>query len=302
MTLMQVRERLAAGSTLAAALAEHPRTFDELCVNLVEVGENTGRLDDALACVAKYKQKSAELRDRVFNALLYPLIILGLSLVVSVFLMTFVVPMLLSNLLEQGKALPWPTRVLQGLSQFLLTWKWWLLAAAGTIIVGLATALRTSLGRRLWDRFLVKIPLIGTMSRKQEISRISLVMSTLMASGLEFLKALEIASRTSRNTILHDSLETVAQQIRTGQELGPILERLDYFPPLVAHVFTVGQKSGQLEPMLLRLSEDYDRQVASLSQRLATIAEPLMIVFLAVIVGFILFATMLPILEAGHVL
>jgi type II secretory pathway component PulF len=140
------------------------------------------------------------------------------------------------------------------------------------------------------------------LSRKQEISRISLVIATLIGSGLDLLKALEITSRTTGNILLRESLKEITERIRSGRELKDAMQNLRYFPPLVSQVFSVGQKSGKLEEMLHQLSGDYDKQVVTMSNRLAVIVEPLLIVVLSVIVGFILFATLLPILEAGNVL
>lgn len=300
--LLTIHDDVASGISLADALARHRRVFDELCVSLVEVGENTGHLDQSLENISRFKRRSSEFRDRVFSALLYPFIVLSACLGVSIFLMTVVVPMLLSNLEELGKTLPWPTRFLKSVSDFLIS-NGGLMALAAIVILALLVGFaQTASGGRWRDRLIWMLPVIGTMSRKQEISRVALIVSTLLASGLDFLKAIEIASRSSRSALLRDALETIAQRVRAGKELGPVLARLDYFPPLVAQVFTIGQKSGRLESMLQRLGEDYDAQVTSTSQKLSTIIEPVLIVILAAVVGFILLATLLPILEAGNVL
>ena len=155
-------------------------------------------------------------------------------------------------------------------------------------------AIRTDWGKRLWYRILLKVPVIGKIALKQEIARVCMVISTLLGSGIVFLKALEIASKTTRNVLIKDALADCATGVRSGQDIGEAMEEADFFPHLVIHVFSVGQKSGRMEEMLHRLAGDYDRQVSSTTERLSAIIEPILIIFLAVVVGFILFATHAP--------
>ena len=216
--------------------------------------------------------------------------------------MTVVVPMLLDNLLEAGKSIPWPTQVLKAMSDFLRAHGLSLTLLGIFLIVALVMVLRTEAGKRIWHSLILKIPLIGSMARKQEIARMSLIVATLLKSGIVLLQALEIAGRAARNTVVRSALTATQAAIQSGQEIGEALQQTGEFPPIVVQLFSVGQQSGKLEEMLERLAENYDRQVATLSMRLATLLEPVLIVGLAVFVGFILFATILPILEAGNVL
>lgn len=300
--LMQVRDRVSGGIGLAAAMGEQPAIFDSLCVAMVEVGENSGNLEAVLNQLADFRERSLELKDRVVTVLLYPCIVLAASLSVALFLMTVVIPMLLTNLLDAGRELPWPTRVLKGCSDFLLDYGWMLAILAGLIAISIIAGLRTRVGQRAWHRSLLRIPLIGSMAQKQAIARIALVMSTLIRSGVVYLTALEIACRSTRNVVIREALEQSGRDVGAGHDLGIALERTAVFPPLVIHIFSIGQKSGRLDELLERLAENYDRQVTSISSRLASALEPVLILVLAVFVGFILFATMLPILEAGNVL
>jgi type II secretory pathway component PulF len=192
--------------------------------------------------------------------------------------------------------------VLKFCSDFLLDYGLLLLALFAICLFGAVMFMRTDRGRRLWFRFLMRVPLIGQMALKQEIARVAMVISTLLGSGIVFLRAVEIAGKTTRNVLIRDALDDCAAGIGAGRDIGEAMEKADFFPPLVVHVFSVGQKSGKLEEMLLRLAEDYDRQVSSASAKLSAVIEPILIIVLAVFVGFILFATMLPILEAGNVL
>ena len=301
-SLLQLRERVAAGSSLAEAMREQPQVYDELSLHMVEVGENSGTLDTVLDQLANFSERYLQLKDRVTSALFYPVVVFLLSMGVGMFLMTVVVPMLLDNLLEAGKSIPWPTRVLKTMSDT-LTGYGWLIALVALLAIALFMAvLQTAQGRDLWHRFVLRIPLIGNMAVKQEISRMSLIVSTLLRSGIVLVSALEIAGRAAKNNVVKQALQTGREAIQRGQDIGEALESVQVFPPTVVQIFAVGQQTGKLEDMLQRLADNYDRQVTTLSLRLATLLEPVLIVGLATFVGFILFATVLPILEAGNVL
>lgn len=300
--ILHLKDQVASGKRLADAMSQQPQVFDRLCIKMVEVGESTGGLDVVLRQLSDFKRRSSQFKDRVLTALLYPLIVFAVSIGVSIFLMTVVVPNLLTNLLEAGRPLPWPTRILKFGSDVLVTHGWWLailIFVAGVVAV---LFLKTETGSRFWHRLLMRIPVLGTMSRKQEISRISLIVATLIKSGVEFLDAIEIARGTSKNPFLRDSLDQVAERVRSGKEIGHAFSETSFFPPMVVQIYSIGQQSGQLDNMLLQLSEDFDAQVESVAGRLSTAIEPILILVLSVFVGFILFATLLPILEAGNVL
>ena len=299
-SLLALRDKVGAGMSLADAMSEQPGVFDELTVRMTEVGENSGTLENVLQQLADFKERSLQLKDQVTGALTYPAIVFATSVAVTVFLMTVVVPMLLANLIESGRPLPWPTQVLQFLSDTILGYWFPVLVVLAVIIVGVLVAIRTSKGRRIWHRLLLKIPIFGSMIRKQAVSRLAMVMAALMRSGMVYLRALEIGARTTPNAIIQSALQESGELVKAGRDIGEALETTGVFPPVVVQVFSVGQETGRLEEMLERLAKDYDRQVSSLSTRLASILEPALILVLAVFIGFILFATLLPILEAGN--
>lgn len=301
-SLLLVRERVAAGCSLADAMRDQPQVFDELTIHMVEVGESSGTLDTVLDQLASFSERYLQLKDRVTSALFYPIVVFLLSMAVGVFLMTVVVPMLLDNLLEAGKNIPWPTRVLKAMSDTLTSYGPLLAVLAIGGFTALMALLRTERGKRLWHRTILKLPLIGSMALKQEISRMSLIVSTLLKSGIVLVSALEIAGRSAKNFVIKQALNSSRESIQRGQEIGEALEETKLFPPTVIQIFAVGQQTGKLEEMLDRLASTYDRQVSTLALRLATLLEPVLIVSLAAFVGFILFATVLPILEAGNVL
>ena len=306
-SLSRATERVSAGVGLADALREQPYFYDDLTVQMVEVGENAGNLDVVLDQLADFRERYLQFKDRVVTALFYPLVVLSMGLGVSLFLMSFVVPMLLDNLLEAGQQIPWPTRVLRAMSDALRFHGWWIALVLLGGAIASVIAVKTAKGKKLWHSMLLRAPLVGGLILKQELARLALILSTLMESGIAFLPALEIATRAVRNRVLTDAFERARIAVEGGAEIGEALqasvrERPELLPPVVLQIFTVGQQTGKLEEMLARLASDYERQVESLTTRLTTVLEPLLIVLLALFVGFILFATMLPILEAGNVL
>jgi len=300
--LVLLQERVAGGASLAEAMADQPDMFEELCVHMVEVGENSGTLEAVLGQWADFRERSLLLKDRVMTALLYPAFVFVVGTVVAVFLMTVILPMLLESLVEAGKALPWPTRVAKSVSDVLVSQGWLVFALTVAVVAGVLYGLRTRRGKRWWHIALLHLPLMGVLASKQAISRIAFLTATLTKSGIPFLQAVEITSRSTTNIVFGEALEDVARSIRAGREIGPSLEQSGVFPPSVVQIFSVGQESGQLDEMLQRLANDYESQVARVSERLTALLEPVMILVLAVFVGLILFATVLPILEAGNVM
>jgi general secretion pathway protein F len=198
--------------------------------------------------------------------------------------------------------LPLATRAIKTLSDFLTGWWWAIVLVAGGALGGLGAVLRTPRGGMAWHRLQLRIPLVGDLIRKQSIARMAMVMATLLKSDLVFVRAIQIAQRTMRNRILREALVACEQAVSAGRDISVAMEATKAFPPLVIQIFAVGQASGRLEAMLEDLATDYDTQVDITSNRLTTLLEPLMIILLAVLVGFIAFATILPILEAGNVL
>ncbi len=300
--LMQLRDRVSSGASLTEAMQEQPEMFDALCIRMSEVGENSGTLDLTLRHWAEYKEKSLQFRDRVLTALTYPIFVGLTGVVVTIFLMTFVLPMLLESLVDSGKSLPLPTRIAKFGSDLFIHHGAEIVLGIGVFVILFVLLLRTKRGRWLWHAFQLKLPVFGLLSRKQAVSRIAFLIATLTKSGIPFLQALELTAKSTDNLVIRKALQDAAEAVRSGHDIAPALQQTDVFPMSVIQVFSVGQESGRLDEMLDRLAQDYDRQVTKTTERLATILEPVLILTLALFVGFILFATILPILEAGNVL
>ncbi len=300
--LIEVRDKVAGGASLAEALSERPDLFDPTDVHLVEVGENAGTLDIVLEQLAEFRLRSSQFKDRVLTSLMYPCFLLVFGTGAAVFLMTVVLPPLLENVVETAQELPWPTQIVLACSNFLVSYGWWLAIAVIAIIVAFVVFVQSPNGRLLWHRFLLRLPVIGPMLLKQNISRIAMIVGTLSRSGVELTRAIELAGSSTPNAVLANALEDSGRHIEAGAEISEALEKTRVFPPLATRVFSVGQESGRLDEMLTRLATDYDRQVESTSARITSLLEPVLIVVLAVGVGFLLLATILPILEAGNVM
>jgi len=300
--MLTVRDRVASGTGLAEAMQDEPAVFDDMTVGMVRVGEHAGNLDEVCEQIAEFRERSGELRDRVLSALLYPAIVLAISLAVTVFLMTVVVPMLLTNLIEMGRPLPLPTRLLKWTSDSLLHYGPLVFAVFAAACGGFVLFLRSDRGKRTIELLSLRTPVLGSLVQKQALSRMALVISSLLRSGVELVDALRIAEKSSTNGLLKEALQGMRSDLESGHDLRDATMKHKIFSHSMAQVFSLGQQSGQLDRMLLRLGNDYDRQASMLANRLTTIVEPLLILMLSVIVGFILFATVLPILEAGNVL
>jgi type II secretory pathway component PulF len=299
--LLRVRDRIAAGGSLMDAMSDQPEVFDDFCINLVEVGESAGSLDTVLDRLADFKERSAALKDRVTTALLYPAIVFILAIGVSVFLMTFVVPSLLEGLAESGRPIPTITLCVKFASDLLLQHGLALLGGLGAGVLAFIVLLRQEWGRRLWHRFLLGLPIAGEMFRKQAIMRVVVVISTLMKNGLTFGRAIQIAQRSTSNLLVRDALARCEKAVNSGQDIAKAIAETGVFPSVVVQMFAVGQASGRLEEMLDRMASSYDQQLSVSAQRLTAVLEPVLIVFLVLIIGAIAFATVLPMLEAANV-
>lgn len=300
--LLKVRDEVAAGSSLSEAMRQRDDLFDPLSIHMVEVGENTGNLDVVLGQLSSFQRRMFQLKDRVLTALTYPAILVVFTTLATIFLMTYVMPALLENLQDTMDRLPWPTRVVKAISDALLQNAWWLVIAIPLAGIAAFVFLQTSAGRRWWHRSLLQLPLIGNMALKQSLSRSAMVIATLTKSGVVLTHALELAAKSSNNSLVRDALQECREAVDAGQDVAPALRQSGIFPPLAVRIFSVGQESGRLDEMLERLASDYDQEVATMSSRLTALLEPVLIILLSVLVGFVLLATILPILEAGNVL
>ncbi|MBX9654962.1 type II secretion system F family protein [bacterium] len=300
--LLSMHQKILAGCSVSEAIEQTPELFDRLDASLVRMGEASGRLDHALAEIAEFKENANRFRDKVGTALMYPGIVLTMALGITLFLMTSVVPSLINSLVEANRELPMSTKLVKSASDLLLNYWWALLLALGAAIAIISVLLRIPSGKRVLDRTILRLPVIGSLLIKQGVARIAFIVATLVRAGVGLIDAFELASFSTRNIAIRETLDRCKQSLNEGREMAPTLTADRIFPPMAVQILSVGQESGRLEEMLFRLAHDYTRQVNTASERLTAALDPIIIVVLAAVIGFIAFATILPIMEMGNVL
>ena len=298
--LADVREEVIQGNPLHQGLAKHRAVFPDLYINMIQVGENSGTLDEALHRLADFLENQARTRSRIQAALAYPLLMSLVGSGVLAFLFVFVVPKITRMLQEMEMALPWPTLLLINLVDFLADW-WWLLAAGLAIIITLLQRYRsTEAGRLRTDQFLLKAPLFGRMLLLISTARFARTLGTLLQSGVPLLKALEIARNLLTNQVLSRAVATAMQRVQEGGSLAAAMRETAVFPPMLAQVTAAGEQSGKLEEMLFRVADTYEHQTDLSMTSMLSLLEPLMILFMGVVVGFAVLAILLPIFQASQ--
>ncbi len=295
--LRNVKEEITSGNNLAEAMAKHPRFFSDLYVNMVKAGEASGRLDLVLVRIADYLQKQASLKGKVLAAITYPAVMVVVGLAVVIFLMSYVVPKITRILEDRGGELPFITEVLKGISDF--TAAYWIYMLVVAIIGGLVLKgmIGTDAGRLKFDTILLRLPLFGNLFSKQAISRFALTFSTLLKSGLPALDSLKIVALVVNNAKLTQVINDIHARIIEGADIATPIKKSKVFPPMVGYMISVGEQSGQLEEILDRIAESYEEELDLSIQRLTSLIEPIIIILLAVVVGFIIAAVLLPLLD-----
>ncbi len=297
----EIRERINSGGSLADALEEHPRFFGELYVNMVRAGEATGNVDVVLRRLADYLQAQRALRRKIVSAMTYPAMMVAIGLIVVSILMAVVVPKITGMLTDQGKTLPAPTQILIFVSDLFKDW-WW---AGALFIAACSFAIeriyKTDKGRMFIDKNMLRLPIIGDLLRKQAVARFTRTLSTLLQSGVPAVQSLEITRTVVGNRVLADATEHIRVKILEGTDISTPLKATGVFPPVVSYMVAIGEQSGELEQMLDRVAISYDEEIDIATERMTSVIEPIMIVVLALVVGYIVISIVLPILQIGQV-
>ena len=299
--LADIRKQVHAGSSFADALAEHPKVFSKLYVNMIRAGEAGGILGEALSRLALFMEKSVELKNSIRSAMVYPAILTLVGGTAVIVLITFVIPQFSKLFEEMGAALPIPTQIMLGLSSLIIDyWPALILGFTG-FISAFNLYLRTNNGRLKWDGMLLKLPLFGPLIQKIEVSRFSLTLATLLKSGVPILQAMEIVRSIIINRVISDSIIVIQQALKKGQGLSGPLQKAGVFPPMAVHMITVGETSGALDKMLTKVSNTYDKEVEQSIKQVISLIEPMMILFMAVVIGFIVVSMLLAIFSANDI-
>jgi type IV pilus assembly protein PilC len=293
--LLQVRQDVEGGSSLADAMKKHPKVFDDLFTNMIAAGEAGGILDTILKRLAQYIEKSVKLKSQVKSALVYPAAVISIAgLVVGVILWK-VIPTFASLFAGLGAQLPLPTRIVIGLSN-------WLVRLMIPLVIGgfaggyfLMRYYETYKGRRVLDGLLLRTPIIGMILRKIAVARFCRTLSTLISSGVPILDGLEITARTSGNAIVEDAIMETRKSVEGGQSIAAPLKQTDVFPPMVVQMISVGEQTGALDTMLSKIADFYEDEVDTAVANLMVLMEPVLILFLGSVVGGIVISMYLPI-------
>jgi type IV pilus assembly protein PilC len=293
----QVARHVEAGSTLADALRRHPRTFDDLFTNLVEVGEAGGILDVVLQRLAAYIEKAAALKRKVKAAMVYPCAIIGVALLVVIFMLTFVIPTFAQMFKDLGADLPLPTKIVMLLSDFVRSYILLIIAGMIGAVMALRSYYRTEGGRATIDALMLKLPVFGTLVRKVAVARFTRTLGTLVQSGVPILDGLRITARTAGNKVVEKAVLQCRAAVTEGKTLADPLRTSGVFPPMVTQMISVGEQTGALDAMLSKIADFYDDEVDTAVSTLTSLLEPIMIVFLGVAVGGLVVAMYLPIFK-----
>jgi type IV pilus assembly protein PilC len=292
--IQNIRKDIESGLSLSASMIRYPNVFSNLYTQMIAAGEVGGNLEETLERLADFGEKDLALRGKIKNALMYPGILLVLSLGVIVLLVTTVVPTFAGMLRTMNIDLPLPTRILMGFSDLLLGYWWALLLVFGGAFYLFSRYLKTPRGRIEFNRFTLKIPVLGPLNQKSALSRFTRTLSTLIKAGVPLLQALEITARAVDNAVYEDEILRIRHGVQGGDRIAVQMAQSKLFPSLVVQMTTAGEESGQLEQMLNKVSSFYDQEVDYVVNNLTATLEPLMLVFMGGIIAFIMLSLFLP--------
>ncbi len=295
--LVAVRDDIQVGNSLSAAFGKHPNVFDTLFVSMVKAGEAGGMLSAILDRVASYMEKSLKLERKIKGAMVYPAVVVSMALIITVALLTKVVPTFVGIFESLGGDLPTPTKILIGISNALRFYFLWIVGGAILIYFGFTFYSQTEGGGVVVDRVKLKLPVFGELIRKVSISRFSRTLATLTQSGVPILASLDIVGKTCGNKVLEIAVNNVKNNVREGENIAAPLIKSGVFPSMVTRMISVGEKTGELEKMLAKIADFYDDQVDTAVSSLTSLIEPLIIAFLGIVVGGIVVALFLPIIK-----
>jgi type IV pilus assembly protein PilC len=288
------------GSTFSESLAQHPKTFNRLFVNMVKAGELGGVLEVVLNRLSEFMEKAQKIKGKVIAAMFYPVAVLIVATVILIILMTKVVPSfraVFEGSLGEGRQLPAFTRLVLDISETIKDHLFYTCIFVAVIVILFNIFCRTKFGRHVWDKFKLKMPVIGPVVSKVAISRFTRTLGTLVSSGVPILQALTIVKETAGNVIISNAVGSVHESVKEGETITAPLEASGIFPPMVISMVDVGEQTGALPEMLLKIADNYDDEVDNAVAAMTSLLEPIMIVFLAVIVGSIVIAMFLPLID-----
>ncbi len=295
--ISQIRTDVEGGSTFSKSLEKHPKVFSDLFCSLVKAGEVGGILDSILERLADYLESSESLKSKVKGALTYPVVVFGIAGLVVVALVMFVLPQFKEIFMGMNVELPFATKALLATSDFMLNW--WFIIIPGMFAVPILVwnFFQTKTGARIFDTNILRMPAIGMMMRKVAVAKFTRTLGTLIASGVPILQALEVTAQTAGNVVIAEAVDKTRISIREGESIADPLKASGVFPPMVVQMIAVGEETGELDKMLSKIADFYDSEVDTAVKGLTSIIEPIVIVFMGVIIGGIVLAVFMPMLK-----
>lgn len=299
--ITSVREDIESGTSITEALSRHPTVFGELYVNMVKAGELGGILDIILERLSAYQESAAALRGKIRAAMIYPAAIALVAGGVTAFLMIVVVPMFVKIFQQVGAELPLPTQILLAVSNFLKRYLVFLIIGLIAFVVGLRQYYKTEAGSMYIDTLLLRLPLFGSLLRKVAVAKFTRTFGTLVKSGVPILQALETVAKTSGNRVVEKAVLAAKDAIREGERISDPLKASGVFPPMVTQMISVGEETGNLDAMLSKIAEFYEQEVDAAVSGLTSLIEPVVVVFMGVIIGAIAVAMYMPMFQLGAI-
>jgi type IV pilus assembly protein PilC len=293
----QVKTDVESGDSFADALRKHPKVYSDFYVNMVEAGETGGILDTILARLAAYMEKAAALKSQVKGAMVYPAVIIGIAIIVVVFLLLYVIPVFADMFASFGGTLPAPTRFVMFLSDLVKDYILYVIPLVGVLIWLFKRFYKTEKGRLMVDTLLLKLPVFGPLIQKVAVAKFTRTLGTLVSSGVPIIDGLEITARTAGNKVVEGAVLSIISSIKEGQTIAEPLGRQAIFPPMVVQMIEVGENAGALDAMLNKIADFYDQEVDTAVAALTKLMEPMLMVFLGVVIGGMVVAMYLPIFK-----
>lgn len=300
--LAQVKDAIVEGQSFAQALSQYPKIFPPLYVNMVRAGETSGTLEIVLERLADITEKQQDLTNRIQTALAYPVFMCVIGTIVLFVLLTYIVPSITAIFLDMGQALPTPTRLLIFLSGFFKSFWWVILIVLIGAAIALHRAKKTEKGRYAYDKTILALPGFGVLAKKLAVARFSRTLGSLLENGVSMLIALDIVKNIAGNVLLSNAVQQAAQEVGKGQALWAALNEAQIFPQLSIQMIQVGEQSGELEGMLNKIADVYEKEVENSIMRLTSYLEPVMILVMGCVVGFIVLSICLPIFEMNQLI
>lgn len=295
--LKEVLAAIQSGKTLANSFREQSEVFDPITLNLIEAGEESGNLEIILERLATELEESKSLGDKLRSAMIYPIIILVIIVVVMVLMMLVLVPSMAQIYGDFGAELPLVTRILMGMSDFFIKYWWAILVVLAVVFIGMKYYLDTAKGKRNFDKITLKIPVIGGIISKMQLSQFTRILALLLGSGLSIIKALELTAQSLTNEMFRDTVMAAKEEVEKGGALAIPIARSEYFPLLVSSMIAVGEETGEIDAVLEKVSQYYKDEVDVATSNMSSILEPVFLVIMGLAVGFIALAVYMPMFQ-----